>query len=192
MTIRFYLMPLIGTGTRRDPRRPAYRETDLAGEGFALDYGAEPVCLVRVDASDTQHTAVTAHSDVFAFPLPLTSTIGAALTSTQASLETFHIPNDWLTSTHTWRQLLRVIGTIFQFAQRLHRFRAGRIFPAGVTLATPFQDLPAATRQAITAAAEEMAFDTSWLTGLSTMRQILKAFGDAFSGTIRMGTDTLT
>ena len=191
MTIRFYLMPLIGTGETFSRRRPAYLDTDLGGAAQCLDYGAEPLCLVRADVSGAQHTALTAHDDVLSVPTTLSNQIGGTLATVQTALDAVHVPNDWLQSTHTWAQLLRAIATIFQFAQRLHRFRAGRLFPAGVTLTTQFQDLPPAARQALQDAADDMAFDTSELTGASTLRAILKAFGDQFTGTIRMGPDTL-
>lgn len=191
MAIRYYFMPLTGTGTRQDPRLPKYRATDVPGGAYTLlPYGAEPICCVRLDVTPAQHTALTAHTDVLAVPADLTQPVGASLPAVQNGLEILNIPSHWLTSTHTYRQVLRGILTVFMFVQTVHGVTADRLFASGITLNTPFSQLPAAMRQALQDAAARGAFDASGLTGATTLRQLLQELGDQWRDAIVMHEET--
>src|SRR5690349_20512179 len=99
--LRLYIMPIIGVGTKLDPRRPKYASTiDGAGLPWGMmDYGYRPTCLVGSDTDATVHAALTANADVYAFPDNF-QTSGATLgnqTNTVANrLESFAIPAHWL------------------------------------------------------------------------------------------------
>src|SRR5690348_16193194 len=77
--LNLYVMPIIGTGVKGDPRRPKYATT-LSGFVWAMyDYGDEPHCLVGVvDISGAADSSLTANSDVTAIPQNLNTTIGSA------------------------------------------------------------------------------------------------------------------
>src|SRR5687767_5996713 len=131
MAWRFYLMPKAGSGADGDGFRPAY-VTGLA-QWAALDYGNEPVFLVAADVTPAQHTTIAGSADVAAFPSDLSVQVGVNLATVQASLETRNFPGAWVEDTHTYRQLLRGVGTLCQIAQRYQGLSTSRIFSAGIT-----------------------------------------------------------
>jgi hypothetical protein len=183
---RLYLMPLIDVPDYPHPgetgRQPKYWTLVHGIPGATtrqMDYGLEPVCLfaaLGIDAAT--HTTMTTDPEVNAFPPDLTTQIGANLSAVQAALDARNIPNQWIPATWTYRQLLRAIIILFQLGQRLHGLGAPRLFGGGVTLATPFNQLPAVLRTALQDMATSFNFDSSGLTGASPLRQILKALYD--------------
>lgn len=179
MATRLYVLPLITTTTPKGDRRdPKYLDTHLAGVEWSLmDMGDEPICLVAADVG-AEHAAFAAETDVLALPANLDQPLGAQLATVQNALEARNIPAGWVQSTHTYRQVVRVVAQAFQFLQRLQVVRPGRLFGGGVTLDTRFNQLPAAVRSALTAAATDLGYDTSGLTGTSTLRTILKTMAD--------------
>jgi hypothetical protein len=184
-TLRVYFMPLSGAGTVDDKRRPKYASTDLAGVPFvSMNYGAEPLCMVLAAVTSGQHSALAAEPDVITTPATLGNTIGGNLTAVQNALDAINIPSNWVQNTQTYAQVLRIVATIFLFAQRLHRFTPTRLFDTGIALSTQFQDLPLGMRQALQNAATELGYDTSGLSGTNTVRQMLKALGDQFSAAL--------
>lgn len=192
MAVRYYLLPLLGTGTRAAPRRPAYLAVDVPGIAFlVMDYGAEPWCLVRLDVTVAQHAALTAHLDVLAFPLALNTAVGLGLAAAQTALESMNIPADWLRATHLWSDILRLVATIFQFTQRLQVFQPGPTFPVGTTLDTRWNELPISVRNAMQAAAVNLGYSVTSLNGAVPLRTILKALGDQFRGSVLLGADRL-
>lgn len=178
--VRLYLMPITGAGTRQDPRRPKYVDQYLVGFSWGMiDYGAEPACMVGVqDILDLTHSAIAQEPDCVALPLNLDQQIGAQLAQVQNVIEALNIPADWVQSSHTYRQVARLVAAIFQFMQRLNGIGFGRLLDGTVSLSTRFNQLPVATRTKLQEAAQSMNFDTSSLSGSSTLRQILKAMAD--------------
>lgn len=183
MAVRVYLVPIIGTGTRQDPRRAKY----FAGviPNFAMmDYGLEPVGLVAADVTTAQNTSISANADVTTIPANLDAApSGGALTATKNALESLNIPAGWVNGTQTYRDILRIVAQIFQLAQRIKGLGGDRLFPAGVTLATQFQDLPSAYRQVLIDAATSFGWDISSLSGTNTLRVIFKTLADQWGNT---------
>jgi hypothetical protein len=178
MALRYYIAPLIGTGASRDDaRRPAYI-ADLGVQWGGLDFGLEPFMLVVADVTPAQHATISGNSDVISLPQNIDNQIAASLTAVQTALESINVPADWVTSGMTYRQIMRLVSAMFLFTQRLHGVASLRIFTGGVTLSTRFNQLPAGVRQNLLDAANSMSFDTSSLSGTSTIRQILKTMAD--------------
>jgi hypothetical protein len=188
MTLNLYVMPIVGTGTSRsDPRRPKYSTTIFPALQWGMfDYGNEPWCLVGVvDIDVPTDSTLSGEPDVLALPANLDQAIGsgAALTRARTGLESVNIPGTWLTAANTWRDAVRFVGAVCQFAQRYQGATGGVWFTGGVTLASTFNSLPQAARDGLTVAAESFGFDTSGITGTSTLRQILLSVGQQYLAT---------
>jgi len=178
MAKRLYIVPKIGTGTGDDAFRPKYF-ANLDGVAWsAMDYGLEPHFLVASELTTDQHNALVANADVIAVPANLDAQVGTNRDAVVDALETLNVPAGWVTTTMTYRKILKIVAAIMLFAQRLHGHGGIRIFGSGITLATKFNQLPAATRTKLIGAAQSMNFDTSSLSGTSTIRQILKEMAD--------------
>lgn len=179
-------MPQIGTGaTLADARRPKYAAEMRAVPGaayVAMDYGAEPLFLVSVKGIDTAtHNTIAADATVAVLPLDLTQAVGAAnLTNVQNQLETRNIPGAQLvTAATTYRQLIRAVIIIFQLAQRMDGMGYPSFFAAsGFTLATTYSALPQSAKTVLVSMAESFRFNTSGISGSTTLRQLFKGMYD--------------
>jgi hypothetical protein len=184
MATQLYVMPITGTGTSGDARRPKYADTDLAGQNWAaMDFGNEPMMLVAT----ATNAALGAEADVLTVPLNLDQNLGAgAVTTVQNYFEARNIPADWINTGYTYRQLVRLVACMFQIWQRCQGMGLAQLFTGGVTLSTTFSSLTLGQRTILLNAAHSLNFDTSSLTGASTMRQIIKALMVQFGGPIQM------
>lgn len=142
VTLGYYLVPKIGTGTFLDPIRPKYIG-DLGVPFSAVDLGLEPTFLVGATMSAAQHTAVASNADAFAFP-DITTLVGGnpTLNRVRNELEQRNLPGDWIVAATSWRQ---VIGSVLRNAfilQRLRGVHKTRLFEPGVSLdSAPSADL---------------------------------------------------
>lgn len=194
MAVRLYLMPLVGSGgtvgdpPEPDPRRPKYPPSNFA----LIDYGSEALCLVSCDIGAAEHALIAANADVVVIP-PLDNQVGAALSVVTARLEAWNIPAGWVTSSTTYREIVRKVCGMFLFLQRYGaRAANARLFVAGVGLSTTFAELPAGVRSKLQEAAESFGYDTSGLSSGSTIRQILKFLADEWGArSIRLGAVTI-
>lgn len=178
MAKRIYIVPKIGTGAGDDDYRPKYF-TELDGVPWsAMDYGLEPHFLVASELTTDQHNTLVANADVIAVPANLDAQVGTNRDAVVDALETLNVPAGWVTTTMTYRKILKIVAAIMLVAQRLHGHAGLRIFESGIRLSTKFNQLPAATRTKLISAAQSMNFDTASLSGTSTVRQILKAMAD--------------
>ena len=187
MAIQFYLLPIEQVNFARGPKYLKWRfsPTGLDVRWSAMDFGLEPVMLVWADVTNPQHTALSANTDVVSLPANIDNAISAgALNSVKAALEGLNIPAGWVTTGHTYRQVLRIVAGLFQFAQRFHGLHGERLFGGSFTMETQFRDLPQAVRTKLTQAAESHDYDTSALSGTSTVRQILKFLADQWDGEV--------
>lgn len=178
--IRLYLMPLIGAGTKDDSRRPKYEATHMAGLSWSMmDYGNEPIGLVGIkDISTATHLLLAAELDVLALPQDLDTQIGAQLATVQNAMESRSIPAGWVQGTFTYRQVIRIVAQAFAFMQRLQFITPNRLLTGAVNLDTRFNQLPVAMRNDLVSAANSLQYDTSSLSGTSTLRVILKTMAD--------------
>lgn len=185
MTLSLYVMPIIGAGIKGDARRPKYVDTVFPTLGWGMfDYGNEPWCLVGiVDIPPATDTTLKAQSQVIALPANLDVAVGGARTTVQNDLESVNIPGTWVLTTNTWRDVVRFVGAVCQFAQRFQGQAGGLWFTGGVTLNSTFNSLPLSARNGLTSAAQSFGFDTSGITGASTLRQILVSAGNQYLAT---------
>jgi hypothetical protein len=181
MSLRFYVMPVIGTGTSfTDAIRPAYvGDGQLSSHSWAaMDYGNEPTMLVMGDVTPSEQTAIAAHADVIAAPADLTALVGSNLVTVQTALESVNIPADWVTSGMTFRAVLRWVSSLFQILQRFNGLQGGRFFPVGITLNSTVGDLSAGQRQKVQAVADSLGLNTAGITLTTTIRAALKILAD--------------
>jgi len=174
---RFYLMPTTGSGSgHADPRKPKYADLIDSVPGqrwWMVDYGREPTMLVKASLDAATDATIVADPTVAAFPADLTQAIGANLGTVQTALEDRNIPGTVVPAGWTYRQLIRGLIIFFQFTQRMDG-QGVSLFSGGVTLATTFSALSQATKTALQDMATSFGFDTSGVTGATTVRQILK------------------
>lgn len=180
--LRFYVVPVIGSGSSHlDARRPKYF-SDFAGGSLpygSMDFGLEPVMLVAADISTDQHATISVNPDVIVIPADIDQRISSvALEIVQLALENMNIPAGWVTTSHTYRSVLRVVVGIFQFMQRYQANGGSRLFGGAVILGTQFNQLSAVVRNRMIQTANDLNYDTSSLSASSTLRAILKALGD--------------
>ena len=193
MATQLYLVPIIGTGTDVDPRRPKYSDAGLPLDSSvvtwsAMDFGNEPIMLVATETN----AALAAETDVLQIPLDLDQNLTAgAVTAAQTYLEGMNIPADWITTAFTFRRVVRLLACMFQIWQVCQGLGMGKLFGGGVTLSTTFGSLPAGTRALLLQAAQQLNFDTSSLSGASTIRQIIKALMVQFGGSIKIADLTI-
>jgi hypothetical protein len=216
VSVRFYLVPKIGDGlTPNTGFRPKYvadlivdtstgnfysskQAAATAGVSIAAMkplvwegqyYGLEPVYLVAADVTAAQHASIAANVDVIVIPQNLDNTISlTALSTVQQKLEDLHIPAGWVTTDHTYRDVLRVVRRAFQFFARMWVLQAEQgqtptaLFTGAVTLDTRMNQLTAAQRQALTETCASFNIDTSWVLNTTTLRQLLKGIADRLPG----------
>jgi len=146
------------------------------------DYGNEPWCLVGVHDIDAPTDAsLTANPDCMGLPTNLDNTLNSTqVTRVSNALESANMPGTWITTSNTWRQILRFVGAVCQFAQRYQGMANAQWFTGGVTLATTYGSLPANVRSDLLTTAQSFAFDTSGITGASTLRQIITSAGSQY------------
>lgn len=184
MARSIYVMPIIGDGTKASPRRPKYRDSQMQGFAWAMfDYGDEPVGIVGIqDISPEADTALTDESDVFKLPDNLDQAVGSTgiRNTIRNRLEAVNIPGTWVQTTTTYRELVRFIGAVCQFAQRFQGISGipeERWFGGGRTLASTFGSLPNRAQAGLIEAADSFGFDRSGLTASTVLRTFLRQAG---------------
>lgn len=178
MAFNLYVMPITGAGTRNDPRQPKYTSTFQSFNWTMYDYGNETECLVGIlDIDGATDSSLTGQADCIGLPSNLDNAVAGARSTVQSDLESVNIPGTWVQTTNTWRDVVLFVGGACQFAQRFQGLTANgsRWFTGGVTLNSTFNSLPAGIRSAIQSAAASFGFDTSGITGSSTLRQIIQS-----------------
>ena len=188
MALRFYLMPSIGDGSSMEnARRPKYLTAMAGADGGWMDFGFNPVFLVGMNLSAPQDTSLVSNADVFAFPFNLQATIsGGAVNTRKSILETFFIPGDGVVSGMTEQACIRYVAGLFQFMQRLNFHLGNEVFIDTLAkLNIQWSTVPVDPYQtAILAAAHSLGYDTSFITGTTQMRMILRNFADQWGNQI--------
>jgi len=169
----FFLVPIIGSGTAKDPFRPKYIEA-LNVAWAMVDHGS--AAIVWADTTAAQNSTIGANSDATVVP-PLDNTI--ALTATQNALEALNIPAQWLTASMTYRGVLRIVVGIAQLLQRLHGLGTPVVLSQSVLNVT-FGSLSAQNQSNITTAIASLGLDGSAIVSTTTVRQILHDIGQQF------------
>jgi hypothetical protein len=187
MAVTIYLMPLTGAGTIDDPARAAYWDAASPSKRVVMRVGREPFCIMAVeDIAPAVDSTIVADSTCTKIPA-LTNTVRAgALATVQSKIEGIGIPAGWVTAGMTYQTVLQTVLRITQLYQRLMGLGAARLLGSGVTLDTTFNALPSEVRSKLLAMAQSFNFDTSSLSGASTIRQILKALADQWTTPVNL------
>jgi hypothetical protein len=186
MTLNLYVMPLTGAGVIGDARRPKYADSVFSAFNWSMfDYGGEPWCLVGIlDIDDPTSTTLSGEPDAIALPVNLDQAIGSGpLATVRSDLESVNIPGTWVLASNSWRDVVQFVGAVCQFAQRFQGQTGGLWFTGGITLASTFSQLPSVARTGLTSAASSFGFNTSGITGASTIRAILLSAGQQYLAT---------
>jgi hypothetical protein len=183
MALRIYIMPLVlGGGPSGNGRKAKYTPPGY----HLIPYGAENVCILAADVDAATHTTISADPQVSALPASLSNNLTAgAVSQAQPFLDGLNIPSQWVSTAITYVQLIRILGRIFQVAN-LFEASIGKLFVGGVTLSTQFIDLPQGVRTTLIQIATDHGWDTSGLSGASTVRQVLKFMADQFTDPIQL------
>jgi hypothetical protein len=185
--VRFYIMPIMVVNETY--RGPKYLKWRLNPEGIDClwsmkDYGLINAALVAADVTQAQHEALVAEPDVAAAPVDIDQNINEiAIPQVQAVMEALRIPADWITSEYTYRDILRMIGGLFMFAQRYHGMHNEQLIDNTDQLDLRWNQIPLARRQKIIATADELGYDYSEVQNTWLVRRILKHLGNQWSDT---------
>jgi len=190
MTVRVYVLPMViipvGDRNYRVPKYIGARNPPLVGlENITyncMDYGMEDVCILIADVTIAQHNLLSAQTDVLSAPQNIDNNLTAgAVTTVKNFLELLHIPADWVSTADTYRDVLRLVGWLFQFMQRVHGIFQEKLFVAPNTLSTTYSQLSVGMQAALLQAAQSFAFNTTGLQASTTLRVILKNLADQFN-----------
>lgn len=184
MAFRLYLTPAIGTGVFPDARRPKYFKDDLnpPEPWTAMDYGFQPVFIVGSDLSQAGEDFILAQPDVSEFPVDLDVPLsGGEANDAKNMLESFFIAAHWVTASMSWREVARTTLGMFQYFQRLNAVVGNVVLLDGTSnknLNTQFNAIPANIQSGIHEAARSLGYNSSFITGTTQIRAILKNFAD--------------
>jgi len=79
----------------------------------------------------------------------------------------------------TYRAILRVVLNVFAFFNR-YVSKGGKVFVPGITLDTTVGELPLIAVSLLQETADEYGLDYGWVTGSTTLRELLKGMADQF------------
>ena len=187
MAFRLYIVPIVGVGTKEDPRRPKYfnGRDGIITEGqdwSAIDYGFEPWMVVGADLSTSDDNLVVGQSDAFAVPFDLaTQLTSQQVTSVQNKLEAINVPAGWVTTSFLWIEVVRIVLGMFLFMQRYVSTHGSMLFTGGTTLSTRINQLTQGERDDLTSAATSLGLSTTGIIGSTTLRAALKILADQFT-----------
>jgi len=191
MAIRFYILPIetVTTGAGTQARGPKYfswrYDPDPPGINAPwgmMDYGLIAACIVVADVTEEQHQTITANLDVASPPANLDQNISEiAIPTVKDVMEALRIPADWVTSAYTYRQILRMIAGLFQFAQKHHGMHNEALIDSTAQLNLRWNQIALARQQRIMATADALGYDYSAVQGTWLVRRILKYLGDQWA-----------
>ena len=179
--IRFYLLPIVPfvvLGETVPSTRTAKYLSDSGVAWGMMDYGLIDTGLVMADVSQAQHDQLAIQGDVTAVPENLDSLIGANTTAVRSALESLRIPGNWVQAADTYRELLRMVGGLFQFSQRHNGLHGKIIIPENLNMDQTWSEIPLLWRADLRQTATSFGYDTSGVTGSTTIRAILKTLAD--------------
>jgi hypothetical protein len=206
MAARFYVVPRQvvtvtipfpdGSGSRQETfTRPKYvrafiTETpqtspDLIAPHItswsSMDYGRDNTYLLGANVTPEQHTQLAAALDVIAIPLNLDSEVGlTALDTVKTRLESLRVPAGWVTTSHTYRQVVGAVARIFLIMQRFSGRERKSFFEVGITLDTRMNQLTVTQRDAFRNAILDLGtsvgvvMDLSAVVNTTTIREVLR------------------
>ena len=149
-----------------------------------IDYGDHDTMLAHCILDATQHSILAGQTNVLTVPENIDNNLtSGAVTQTKDYLSSNKIPSVWVTTSYTYRTVLRVVIGMFFFVQRIGSKMATKRFLDVYPLNTELGDIPASKRDKISATADSFGIDYSSLTGTSTLRDFLKLAGQHWKNT---------
>lgn len=183
----FYLVPRIGDGlTPRTAYKAKYFQDATTGASLIesgqfinLNYGPEPFYFVLANTTETEHNTISANGDAMAFPRGTDDPVSVIeLNALRQRLEEMRFPAQWVTTSNTRRQVLRVIVQLCQFASRFRIMEGEGAMVGGATLNTRMNQLTAGQRQALERVADSFGLDSSGIGSTTTIGEALKLLAD--------------
>lgn len=204
MPIRIYIAPQIGAGVIPYPYDPTtwtdttgpYRSllnnyiNVAAGECFdEIDHPVRRVSICTVEASAATLTAIEADSRVTPV-IPIRATDRTHLTqilsapfssypltwctAAKTKMEGWGINMEWITASHTMKDVLRQVVKIFSTCQVAFGSNQPHVleFLKG-NLGTSVSAIPVAQRDGVATWLQARGIDTSWITGTTTVREVV-------------------
>lgn len=184
--IRYYILPIQTVGNARGPKYLKWRfnASGIDCPWSIKDYGLIDAGLVVADVTQMQHDQLADEVDVAALPVDIDQNVSAiALPIVVNVLEALRIPAAWVTTSHTYRGLLRMVGGLFMFAQKHHGMHGERLITSQAQLDLRWNQIPTAQRARIIVTADYMGYDYSEVQNAWATRRILKYLGDQWGGT---------
>ncbi len=181
MLVRYYIIPIEEVGSARGPKYLKWRfgTGTLDVQWSCKDFGATNQMLCAVNAEQVDHDVLLAQGDIVKIPANLDSNVtAAALPTVRAELEALGVPGNWITTLHTYREVVRFVAGLFLFAQRHHDLYNQEIRPVGIDLGDTWGDLSAAWRENLQLTADSFEYDYSGVNASMPLRVILKSLGD--------------
>ena len=184
--IRVYILPILHIiderGDQRGPKYVKWRD-DLTGieppRWGIMDYGLIDACLMTATVTQAEHEQLVAESDVRSAPEDIDQPISAiALSQVVTVMEALRIPAGWVTTSHTYREILRMIAGLFLFAQRHHGMHLEELIDNQAQLDVKWNQIPAIRSTRILITAQNLGYDYSAVLPSWTVRQILKHLSD--------------
>jgi len=183
--IRFYILPMQHIiderGDLRGPKYFKWRDdlTGLTVPRRGLDYGLIDAGLVVAQVSQAEHDWLIGHPDVVSPPLNIDQNISdAAIPKVVTVLEELRIPAGWVDNTYTYREILRMVGSLFKFSQHYHGTHREPLIDNVGQLDLEWNQIPQDRRQRILETADELGYDYSEIQNTWKVRKILKHLSD--------------
>lgn len=204
MPIRIYMAPHIGAGhsnyweanswtdSSGPWRSPLHKYRNIAA-GDKFDFTHHPARRISISAMgavSATHDAIDADSTITPiiparaadmpallaiFNTPFSSYPLAWRNAARAKLEGWGVNTEWITGTHTMKDVLRHVLKLFHIVQRADGLQLSNVlaFFRQANLDATVASIPAAQRNAIGSWLTERGYDTSWIVGTTTLRQVV-------------------
>ncbi len=133
----------------------------------AIETDVRVIPVIPLRATDRTHLATILSAPFSNYPL-------AWRNAARAKLESWGINTEWITGSHTMKDVLRQVIKIFSVAQVADGQGQSNVkeFLKG-NLDVQISAIPVAQRTAIGAWLQNKGIDTSWITGTTTVRQVV-------------------
>jgi len=188
VAVEFFFAPMIGAGTRQDPRRAKYQHAPEVTTGAQIRYSKTSVALTMLDAPQAFLDSIKSDSDMLFLcaEADLSENIGGPQSvAVKNYLEPLGVPANWISAADSNQQVLRGIIGQFMFSQRHEGLNHSGFFEdleaAGFGINTPWQNLSPAFRDTMQATID----DHEWPMAPGNndqVRKVLKDFSDQWEG----------
>lgn len=177
----FYVVPIIGTGKFPDTFRPKYLGDTAVPfqDGIPYDFcPLDDTGVVYAQTSVVQDAFLAAQPDVQVIP-PLDEQVGAGrLNTVRNRLEALNIPAQWVTASHTFRNVMRVVVGMAQLIHVTEGLGNKLRVPGNLDLR--MNQIPADKRATLQQGADILGLDRSGVTAITTVREVLRILGEQF------------